>query len=277
VGVTWYDRREHPDGTGYSVRFSASLDGGETWSPSVPVSEVASLVGGKEKAATAGNLLGPQYSGTAQVISLSIGREEDFRGGDTAGLVSDAKGGFHALWIDNRTGIHQMWTAVITVAGKAVQNGSPDLADLDDVTSKVALEVVDSSYDEANQQAQLTVCLKNISNSKLGAPLKIRAVDWQSLLTGLKPGLGEPQAINADNHQSGTGAVWDFSSLVPADGLPPGARSGEKQLRFRLLHVRHYEKAAADWRDPSKMQFTLGLVSLQVRVLGRAANVGPPK
>src|SRR5207253_7470334 len=30
VGVTWYDRRDNPEGVGYWVRFSASLDGGET-------------------------------------------------------------------------------------------------------------------------------------------------------------------------------------------------------------------------------------------------------
>src|SRR5205823_1405903 len=39
VGVMWYDRRDNPDNKGYYARFTASLDGGETWLPSVRVSE----------------------------------------------------------------------------------------------------------------------------------------------------------------------------------------------------------------------------------------------
>lgn len=35
VGATWYDSRDHADGLGWSVRFSASFDGGETFLPSV--------------------------------------------------------------------------------------------------------------------------------------------------------------------------------------------------------------------------------------------------
>jgi hypothetical protein len=31
VGVMWYDRRDKPDDLGYFVRFSASVDGGETF------------------------------------------------------------------------------------------------------------------------------------------------------------------------------------------------------------------------------------------------------
>src|SRR5262249_33931237 len=43
VGVMWYDRREHSDNLGWDVRFSASLDGGDTFSPSVKVSEAPML------------------------------------------------------------------------------------------------------------------------------------------------------------------------------------------------------------------------------------------
>ena len=39
VGVTWYDRRDSPDNIGYTTRFTASLDGGESWLPSVKVAE----------------------------------------------------------------------------------------------------------------------------------------------------------------------------------------------------------------------------------------------
>lgn len=92
VGLLWYDRRDFQDKSGYMPRFAASLDGGRTFSPSVAVS--------------------------AEPNALRAQKGSDFHpnGGDTAGLVAAADGRFHAIWIDNRTGIQQVWTAAITVA-----------------------------------------------------------------------------------------------------------------------------------------------------------------
>jgi hypothetical protein len=90
VAVSWYDRRDNSDNLGYYQRLSASLDGGATWLPSTRVSSSANV--------------------TEAV-------DTRFNGGDTAGLAADADGVFHALWIDNRTGVHQMWTATIAVRG----------------------------------------------------------------------------------------------------------------------------------------------------------------
>jgi hypothetical protein len=39
IGISWYDRRDSPDNLGWWVRFSASIDGGETFLPSVRVSK----------------------------------------------------------------------------------------------------------------------------------------------------------------------------------------------------------------------------------------------
>jgi hypothetical protein len=91
VGISWYDRRDNPDNLGYWPRFCASLDGGRTWLPSTRVSTSANLV--------------------------TDDKETRFNSGDTAGLPADADGVFHPLWIDNRTGIHQMWTTTVAVRG----------------------------------------------------------------------------------------------------------------------------------------------------------------
>ena len=92
VGVLWYDRRENEDNHGYYPRFAASTDGGRTWSPSVRISEKPNSV--------------PASHG-----------QFDFAvtGGDTAGLTATPDGHFHAAWIDNRTGVQQVWTAIIIV------------------------------------------------------------------------------------------------------------------------------------------------------------------
>ncbi len=92
VGLLWYDRRNAEDNLSYYPHFSASTDGGATWLPSVRVSEFPNKAQGK--------------SGTG-VTS-----------GDTAGLAASADGSFHALWIDNRTGVQQVWTGAITVRSR---------------------------------------------------------------------------------------------------------------------------------------------------------------
>ncbi|MCW3053134.1 MAG: type sorting protein [Chthonomonadales bacterium] len=94
IGVSWYDAREIPaDKHGWNLRFRASLDGGATWLPSVRVSETGSSFRKDE------NL-------------------EKIWAGDTAGLCADASGLFHPLWVDNRTGVVQVWTASISVQNR---------------------------------------------------------------------------------------------------------------------------------------------------------------
>jgi hypothetical protein len=89
VGISWYDRRDSPNNLTYSPRFAASLDGGTTFLPSTGVS-------------TSPNTLGAN--------------DRHLNGGDTSGLAPDAAGVFHLLWIDNRTGIGQAWTATVAVS-----------------------------------------------------------------------------------------------------------------------------------------------------------------
>jgi len=93
VAVTWYDRRGLPmapgstppfHAPGCNVRLRVSLDGGETWQPSVQVNETA--------------------------IKSSVWELRD-----TAGLAADSAGTFHAVWIDDRTGTTQVWTAAVRV------------------------------------------------------------------------------------------------------------------------------------------------------------------
>jgi hypothetical protein len=93
VAVTWYDRRGLPaapgsrppfHAPGCNVRIRISLDGGETWQPSVQMNEEA--------------------------INASVW---DLR--DTAGLAADTSGMFHPVWIDDRTGTLQVWTGTISV------------------------------------------------------------------------------------------------------------------------------------------------------------------
>ena len=92
LGLLWYDRRDNPDNLSYYARFAASLDGGATWLPSVRVSAE------------------PYVSGPVAKRSAFAGN-----GGDTAGLATAADGAFHPVWVDDRTGVPQVYTARVTV------------------------------------------------------------------------------------------------------------------------------------------------------------------
>jgi hypothetical protein len=93
VGVSWYDTRGLPAGAkGWNLRFRASLDGGKSWLSSVRVTEKVSRfkTGGWDSDS-------PAWPG------------------HTAGLAVTTDGVFHPLWIDNRTGVRQVWTANVTI------------------------------------------------------------------------------------------------------------------------------------------------------------------
>jgi hypothetical protein len=93
VGVLWYDTRDHRADFGWGVRFAASTDGAKNFRPSVRISE---------KDAEPGR---------------GLGRPGRFSssGGDTSGLAAEPDGAFRAAWIDNRTGVPQIWTTRISL------------------------------------------------------------------------------------------------------------------------------------------------------------------
>jgi hypothetical protein len=85
VAVSWYEATLRERKLTWNLLLRASLDGGSTWLPSVRVSDAAS------------------------------GATEDTWVGDTTGLAADIAGVFHPLWIDNRTGVKQVFTAAVLI------------------------------------------------------------------------------------------------------------------------------------------------------------------
>ncbi len=85
VAVSWYEATLRERKLTWNLLLRASLDGGSTWLPSVRVSDVASSA------------------------------PEDTWVGDTTGLAADIAGVFHPLWIDNRTGVKQVFTAAVLI------------------------------------------------------------------------------------------------------------------------------------------------------------------
>jgi hypothetical protein len=257
VAVTWLDRRDDPDNLAWRERVRVSLDGGETFEPSVVVSAAPARFDGTERWPTTASTVGggtPVYPG-ALFRLLVFAPIHTYIPGDYAGLTADGEGTFHPYWIDNRTGTHQVWTAAVRIAGKAVKNGSDELASLDDLTQMTTLDRISSGYDPATHVATMTVRLRNMSTKTLRGPFVIRALSLDS-------DNGDVEALDTSNGKSGAGAVWDLTSKVNGGELRPNASSDPIELRFVLRNVRSTSERHID-------RFNLGLVRLYARVLGR--------
>lgn len=103
VGVAYYSRTGSPNC--WSVRFSASLDGGASFGEGVPVSEETFCT------RVPGNVVGRDSERPFDVTRRWPA------GGDYFGLAAGSDGRFHVLWADSRTGVYQLWTAPVTVTG----------------------------------------------------------------------------------------------------------------------------------------------------------------
>jgi hypothetical protein len=230
VGVMWYDRRDHPDNLGYDVRFSASLDGGETFSPSVLVSRG----GGSVLQMKAFSLSGDQNfvpSSEERSAGRTHARFEWFwhdNGGDTAGLTCDTYGVFHPLWIDRRSGLQQISTTRVTVNGAAMLNGGGGLEALHDLSTRAKLRYGLPDVDNSTNMITIGAVIVNTSKEPLPSRLTAR-------LVGLESSNGRIEVQNADNGGASTGAVWVFHT-PSGQLLQPGSLTAPRQLRFKLAH-----------------------------------------
>lgn len=254
VGVAWQDRRNNErDEVGYSIRFAASLDGGETFTPSVQVAEEPRVVGQDERWV-------PQIS-AAGATAIDIFRKEWDTGGHTMGLAADASGVFHPLWVDNRTGVHQIWTATVEVRGVVAKFGAPELARFGDIGKSLAIEGVATSFDRETRRLQATIRLRNKSTDTISGPVKVRAL---TILSEASTS-GTAEVLGADNGMTGTGAVWDFTKSLPHGSLAPDSASLPRTLVFQLPGLRVMRKGS-EFRF--ERPWPGGLLHFEAQVLG---------
>jgi hypothetical protein len=248
VGTTWYDRRESQNGYDFTVRFAASIDGGISFLPSVVVSEVPFAAVTPDAPWNVRGWVGGGGFEKKYMLYRSSQRKNgmplnsqfsvpstNFFTQHTAGLAADGAGVFHAMWVNNRTGVPQVWSAPITVNGIVVRNGSADLADLDDVTDQVAIHYDKVQYDRHTRLLTVDAQVENVSDQPLNGPIILRVIS--TVPRGASVPLnahGIYDILEADNGQTGVGAVWRFH-LTRADGrLLPSGRSGVRRLQFRI-------------------------------------------
>jgi hypothetical protein len=237
VGVLWADRRD-TELPGYYPRFMASFDGGETWAPSVRITEEPSYLRNHgawwRTRMESDDLTG---EGT-RPIALTLISPRKHRNAEPShgfwGMTAAADGSFHPLWIDDRTGITQSWTATIDVKGAAYP--------ITDVTDSVLVQFGANTYDSATANATVEVMIVNTSNRPLRGPFLIKVLDPGEILpppspkliaAGYGPKRDNPMVVlNADNGLAAGGAYWEFPLADGSTELKPGEATPAR--RFEL-------------------------------------------
>jgi len=234
VGLSWYDTRDDAAGKAYKLRFAASYDGGESFVSSVAVSRFSENILGSDKFifgadAASGGATSSHHAGTSDTLVSDTGPDwMTLRTpGDTRSMVVDARGVFHPFWNDNETAIPQLYTAPVSVAGRASRHGDPSLNSYRDVTKDVTLRYSSTNFDAPSGTVTLGVTLVNRGSVVLRGPAKMRLL-W------MDSSAGTPVALNAQNHLSGPGAIWDFTNGLDGGQLKPFTESRPITMMFRI-------------------------------------------
>lgn len=264
VGVAWYDRRETPDNLGWRLRFTASLDGGETFLPSVWVSETPNTYGKNTEWIVNASAY-PRSSGSTHTFQFLL-TGFFYDGGDTSGMTVNAAGVFYPFWVDNRTGVSQLWTAPVTVNGKVSRNGLAELRDFIDVTSKMEIEFSNLSYDRAEDLLHATIRLKNTSRETIEGPLKMRALGFRQRDSLGDFAVGTPEVIGAGTGEDRRKGLFilDLTGLMQDNRLRPGELTQARRLTFRLSNVQPLRQGK---------RINRRLVSFDARILARTSSV----
>ena len=246
VGVIWNDRREDPNNQCWRLYGAVSTNGGETFLPNVKLSDAPTCTNAP------GNWVlsaWAQYDNwttpTAPRPGFGVTAYVPVRfpsGGDTQGLAADADGTFHAAWINGVTGTLQLWYTAFTVDPRLVatvreRNAAHTTAAAAvapagkvDVTQELTFEVSRPTIDFDRGTLEVTVRVVNPTTRPMREPIDVNLERLTK--PGDRPiGLANFKAANADNGETGIGAVWSFQS-EPGGILAPKGKTSPRVLRF---------------------------------------------
>ncbi len=247
LGISYIDTREFPDGNGYELRFTASLDGGESFLPSREVSSAPS----RPLGVPANERPVPQSSqdpsgNVSMTFTSAAGRFPV--GGDYLGLAADARDDFHPAWADARDGSFQFWTSRVRVergteegARAAARESGPE-TEHRRINHRVELVSDPASWDVEAREIRVPVRLRNVSDEPILPPLEVEVVAVGpdgNLPEELRKHWREraPSVLNADNGETGAGALFDYTkTLGDFQALEPGAVTGARVWRIHRPH-----------------------------------------
>lgn len=253
VGLLWMERLLMP-----SWRFSASVDGGATFLPSVPVYTThstdrqahAELFNNYVTVQDHPNDSGLEFHPQQDKVGFVLYTQFD----QASALATTTDGIFHPIWITRDDGA--VWTTRVEVDRETPIRSTTSIAGLQDISKRVRLEVRGFHYDWDSERVLVDVVLVNTS---LGVPerfpitrtpmptadiFNVKAISHPLTaplilrMTAILSGVGQLQLVNFDGIDATGTPLLDWSGALPEGGLPPGARSFARRLEFRLTGVK---------------------------------------
>jgi hypothetical protein len=222
VAVIWNDRRNSRGTSCYRLYASASMDGGETFLPNVPLGKGATCPN-DAKNWTPVFLMEQHQPGKTDEKWLNVLTVATRwpNGGDTQGLQGLPDGSFGAAWIDGATGVMQLAYTRFVVRGEvpaalATPPQPQTVARSADLSSQLDLNVINGTFDPAHGVFSVKLQLKNVSSSPVRGPFAV-------ILKRVMSNLPNLRATNADNHRTGNASEWilgDAGRLQPGQSTP---------------------------------------------------------
>jgi hypothetical protein len=220
VAVFYYEQRQKR--YGYWPKLMVSLDGGETWSESMRLTNIP-LARTSQKMVW--RVWRTSYPGMSDSVPLRVMFDPEFpatsRPGDgPSGFDADRNGVFHAFPVIDPNGISQIYTRPVTVHATARA--------MREVFNDVRVDFGEYVYDRAAGIVTVDVRVTNISSEPMHGPVKL------VLSEAPADTLERVDVLNADNKRIGVGAVWEFPIAGSAVVLQPGKSTGTRLLSFRF-------------------------------------------
>jgi hypothetical protein len=217
LGVSWYDRRNDPRNECFQEYFSASLDGGVTFLPNVPVRapQTCTVQPGNEQPNVSQSL---DVSRGTYSVALSSPGLRFINAGETQGIVGLKGGEFRLAWIDGESGVMRLAGTAVEVASRPLGMDVGDLVDVD--TTRPTL-------DSDARSVSMKVTVTNRWHAALPGPLTL-------VLSDVASGLPDLHAVNADNGLGAAGASWVLGDgSAGGSSLAPGRATRTITLRFK--------------------------------------------
>ena len=216
--------------------FSASFDGGETFTSALALSECA-------RPSTVSPVKSGAFLNSTDIISdtsrpestrslgLTVVNYQNTVWGNNRALIASSDGAFHAVWIELGNGEGQLRTATVTVGTSSqskLVTPTFDEGKTSDITQQVKiLYGGDQRYDISSGMLSIRVVLKNRSSQIIRAPIFLKAETLTSEAFRI-------EVANSNNGLSGLGAIWDLSPAIPQGVLNSGAVSKPYLLQFHV-------------------------------------------
>lgn len=229
AGISWWDTRDSAHN--YREYFTASLDGGDSFLPAVPISSEPSPIDASGNDVASHTIDSPTANSRGEVEFSMVTSRGFSIAGEYMGSVADSNGAFHLFWSDARSGFFQVWTAAAKIPSSANAASGTQAAQEKDASSAHALPVPlagkllpifdPAKYDRQTGVEEIPIRLKNFSANTICSPIVVQlngpnseGKDDAAASAAQDDAARGPQVLNANNGKRWSGATFDYSSAL---------------------------------------------------------------